>query len=134
MVVSTMLFVKINCSGVAGLRRLPIRECYSATLSRGSQAALLFGEGSLLRQSPSRRNLVVAAHARPTDSSHRYGQCKDARFAGRLPSRAKGGAKPPSQPLGRALMHDVPLLAPPPAKGRRQHASWGLWKASLRIS
>jgi hypothetical protein len=29
-------------------------------------------------------------------------------LAGRLPSRARGGAKPPSQPHGRSLMHDVP--------------------------
>jgi hypothetical protein len=58
--------------------------------------------------SPSRRNL-----ARPTDSSHRCGECEDRRFwrVACLASK-RSALNHPSQPLGRALMHDVPSAGP----------------------
>jgi len=52
-------------------------------------------------------------------------------LAGRLPVTSKGAAlNHPSQPRGRALMHDVPsaVRGSRVCKVRRQHAPWRLGK------
>jgi hypothetical protein len=80
------------------------------------------------RHSPSRRNLVVAAHARPTDSSHRCGEC-EMPFTGPVACLAskRAALNHPSQPLGRALMHDVSSAGPLPRRQMRPGAARGLW-------
>jgi hypothetical protein len=134
--IRTSIFVRIICSGVAVYGDLPnTKRCYAAALTNtaAQKAALPLPGRFPTRHSQSRRNLLVAAVRGKRFIATGAVNAGMAVFAGRLPSRGRGGAK---SPLEAAWAGDDArcLLRWPFSKALRQHASWRLREGFASLS